>query len=60
MQNRMKSWALWLALAALAVWCAKTFWKLDISEPVNQAMNLLLPILVAFGIVNDPTNPTGL
>lgn len=56
----MKSWALWLALAALVVWLVKTIWKLDIAEPVNQFMNLLLPILVAFGIINNPTNPDGL
>ncbi len=56
----MKSWALWLALAALAVWSAKTFWGLDIAEPVDQFMNLLLPVLVAFGIINNPTNPDGL
>ena len=60
MQNRIKSWALWLALAALAVWSAKTFWGLDIAEPVDQFMNLLLPVLVAFGIVNNPTNPDGI
>lgn len=60
MQNRMKSWALWLALAALVIWLVKTVWKLDIAEPVNQFMNLLLPILVAFGIINNPTNPDGL
>ena len=60
MQNRLKSWALWLALAALVVWIVKTFWQLDIAEPVNQFMNLLLPLLVAFGIVNNPTNPDGI
>jgi len=59
MQNRFKSWALWLAIAALVIWVVKTVWKLDISEQVNQAMNLILPIVVAFGVVNDPTNKEG-
>lgn len=55
-QNRFKSWALWCALASLIVFCAKQFFKADIAEPVNGLMNVLLPVLVAFGIVNDPTS----
>lgn len=54
-QNRFKSWALWLAIAALIVFCVKTFVGIDITEPVNGFMNVLLPVLVGFGIVNDPT-----
>lgn len=56
MQNRFKSWALWLSLAALIVFVVKTFWKVDISETVNGFMDVLLPVLVAFGIVNNPTD----
>lgn len=56
MQNRFKSWALWVSLASLIVFCVKEFFKLDISEQVNGLMNVLLPVLVAFGIINDPTN----
>lgn len=59
-QNRFKSWALWLSMSALVVWVVKTFWKLDVSEQVGQFMNLLLPILVGFGIINDPTNKSSL
>lgn len=59
LQSRLKSWPLWLAVAALIIFVAKEFAGLDISETVNTTMNLLLPILVAFGIVNDPTNKTG-
>lgn len=54
-QNRFKSWALWLSIAALIVFCVKTFVGIDIAEPVNGFMNVLLPVLVGFGIVNDPT-----
>ena len=56
MQNRFKSWALWTSIAALIIFCVKTFAHIDISEEVNGLMNVLLPVLVAFGIVNNPTD----
>lgn len=56
MQNRLQSWALWTSIAALVVFCVKTFWGLDISETVNSFLDVLLPVLVAFGIVNNPTD----
>lgn len=54
--ERFKSWALWTSLAALVVFVVKTFWKVDISETVDGFMNVLLPVVVAFGIVNNPTD----
>lgn len=54
-QNRLKSWALWTAVAALVVFCVKEFAGLDISETVNGLLNVLCPVLVGFGIINDPT-----
>ena len=54
--NRFKSWALWLSIGALIVFCVKEFGGIDISETVDGLLNALLPILVAFGIVNNPTN----
>jgi uncharacterized membrane protein len=57
--NRFKSWALWLAIAALVVFLVKEFAGLDIGEDVNGFLNVLLPVLVGFGIVNNPTNRTG-
>lgn len=56
LQNRFKSWALWTAIAALVVFCVKQFAGLDISETVNGLLDVLLPVLVAFGIVNNPTD----
>jgi uncharacterized membrane protein len=53
---RFKSWAVWLSLAALIVFCVKEFAGIDISETVNGFLDVLLPILVAFGIVNNPTD----
>ena len=58
MQNRFKSWALWTSIAALVVFCAKEFLNVDISETVNGLLDVLLPVLVAFGIVNNPTDKT--
>ena len=54
-KNRLKSWALWLSIAALVIFCVKEFAGLDISEPVNNLMNVALPVLVGFGIINNPT-----
>ena len=55
-QNRFKSWPLWLAVAALAVFCVKTFAGVDISPTVNGLMNVLLPVLVGLGIINNPSD----
>lgn len=55
-QNRFKSWALWLSIAALVVFLVKEFVGIDISETVNGLLDVLLPVLVAFGIVNNPTD----
>ena len=54
-QNRFKSWALWLSIGALIVFCVKEFAGIDISETVNGLLDVLLPVLVAFGVVNNPT-----
>ena len=54
--ERFKSWAVWLSLAALVVFCVKEFGGADISETVNGLLDVLLPVLVAFGIVNNPTD----
>ena len=53
-KEKLKSWALWLALAALVVFLVKTFCGWDISEWMNDLLNVLLPVLVAFGVVNNP------
>ena len=55
-QNRLKSWALWLSVASLVVFLVKTFAKIDIADWMDQFMNVLCPVLVGFGIVNNPTD----
>ncbi len=54
--KRFRSWALWLSLSALVVFCVKEFCGIDISQRADAFMNVLLPVLVAFGIVNNPTD----
>ncbi len=54
--KRFKSWALWVAIAALVAFCVKEFVGIDISETMNGLLNVLLPVLVGFGIVNNPTD----
>lgn len=54
-KNRLKSWALWLAIGAMVVWIVKTVSGVDISAEVNDFLNLALPIVVGFGIINNPT-----
>lgn len=54
--KRFKSWALWVSLAALIGFCVKTFFGFDIDETLNGFLDVLLPVLVAFGVVNNPTD----
>ena len=54
--SRFKSWAVWLSIGALVVFCAKEFGGIDISDTVDGLLDVLLPLLVAFGIVNNPTD----
>lgn len=54
--TRFKSWALWLSIGALVVFCVKEFAGFDISSTVDGLLDVLLPVLTAFGIVNNPTD----
>ena len=54
-QSRWESWALWLAIASLVAFVVLNVTGVDIGGPLNTVMDLLLPVLVAFGIINDPT-----
>ena len=56
MQNRFKSWALWVSIAALIAFLIKTFSGIDIQKPLDEFLNYLLPVVVGFGIVNNPTD----
>lgn len=54
--SRFRSWAVWVSIGALIVFCTKEFVGIDISSTVNGLLDVLLPLLVAFGIVNNPTD----
>lgn len=54
--KRFKSWALWVAIAALITFIVKTFSGVDITPEIDGLLNVLLPVLVAFGIVNNPAD----
>lgn len=54
--SRFRSWAVWMSVGALVVFCAKEFGGIDISGTVDGLLDVLLPLLVAFGIVNNPTD----
>lgn len=56
MRNRLKSWALWVSVTSLAVFCIKEFVGIDIGETVDGLLNVILPVLVGFGIINNPCN----
>lgn len=52
--ERLKSWPTWIAFGALVVFVVLQVTGVDISTPVNTLLTLFLPVLVAFGIINDP------
>ena len=54
--NRLKSWPLWVSMAALIGFCVKEFFGIDIDATLNGFLNVLCPVLVGFGIVNNPTD----
>lgn len=53
-QNWYKSWALWMSIAALIAYVVKGIWGQDIAPWLNGLMDVLLPVMVGFGIVNNP------
>ena len=55
MQNRLKSRVLWLAVAALIAFVTKEWFGLEIPK-FDEFVELLLTVLIAFGVVNNPTD----
>ena len=62
MQNRFRSKAAWAALLSLIGFALGNWWLYDkigmTSETWQTFTNFLLLALAAFGVFNDPTNPT--
>ena len=55
MINRLKSPVLWLAVAALVTFITKNWLGFEIPK-FDEFIELLLAVLVAFGVVNNPTD----
>lgn len=55
MLKRFRSPVLWLAIAALIAFVTKNWMGFEIPE-WNTFVELLLGVLVAFGIVNNPND----
>ena len=53
MQKRYRSWALWLSVAALVAFVAKTYFGVEIPQ-FDELVNLVLVVLTGFGILNNP------
>lgn len=58
-KEKLKSWALWVSIAALVVFCVKEFTGLDVADKVDGLLDVLCPVLVGFGIINNPNNRAG-
>ncbi len=56
MKEKLHSWALWVSMAALVVFCVKEFGGVDISATMDGLLDVLCPVLVGFGIVNNPNS----
>lgn len=59
-QNRFKSWLLWSSLAALVVYVIKLTTGFDAGPIWDELADLLLPVLVCLGLINNPTSKTTL
>lgn len=61
-QNRFKSPILWSALAAQVLVILVTLGAIDtgLSEAIEAVVTSLLQLLVTFGVLNNPTNPSGM
>jgi uncharacterized membrane protein len=55
-QNRFRSWALWLSVAALIGFVTKTYFGYEIPQ-FDTLVNMILVVLAGFGIINNPTDP---
>ena len=55
-QSKLRSWPLWTAIFALIVFSAKTYFNYEIPGADNL-LDLILPIAIGLGIINNPNDP---
>lgn len=58
-QNRFKSWALWVSVAALIGFVSKTYFGYEIPQ-FDTLVNMILIVLAGFGIINNPENKSNI
>lgn len=60
-QNRWKSPVVWTSLAALLFFVLKTWglfeWTGLSKDSFDQLISLIVAVLAAFGVLNNPTDP---
>jgi len=57
MQSRLRSWPLWLAIVALVTYTSQTYFCYTIPG-VDRLLELILPVVVLLGIINNPSDST--
>lgn len=55
MQNRLRSKVLWVSIFALLYFVLKNWFNIEIPQ-WDVFVELLLAVLVGFGIINNPTD----
>lgn len=61
MQNRWKSPVLWTSLLSAVILVGSKLFKIDLDDSVfNQVIVAILGLLIAFGVVNNPTDKNSL
>lgn len=55
LQNRLKSPVVWTSIGALILFIAKNWFNYDIPG-WDTVVELVIAILVGFGVLNDPTS----
>lgn len=59
LQNRFKSKVLWVSIFALIALIAKGFFDYEIPN-FDMLTDIILTILIALGVINNPTNSVSL
>jgi uncharacterized protein with HEPN domain len=56
LRDKLKSLPMWFALAALTAYVAKEITGVDIKDELDGLLDVLVPVLIGFGIVNNPND----
>lgn len=59
MKEKMGSPVMWLAIVALLIVILKDFFGIDTMGAVNEFSDVVLGLVAAFGILNNPNDRSG-